>query len=320
MMVNREALIKNMMWELDSNTYAIMGGILTASEGITVDPSLYKQCKKVLRSNVNAFSEIRGITGAIVALKMMMADDSEEYIKGVVEVYKKLRNRHVLTASPHMVMAAMNIYESKGIEGSDERIEELEKLYKGLQEAHPFLVSDSDRGYLSMLINLDINVEKALSDIEDNYEACKKISFSKNTAYSLAQVMALSKKQPEENNEYIVNVLNGLKANKKRISKEYGLTVIGALSLLGMSADEIVNEIVETDDYIKGKKGFKWYNQDRGLRVTYAALMVFIANSAGSKVAETMSSTIVVAVAEQILILILIMINTAGQASNASSS
>jgi len=319
MMDNRTALKKRMTWELDTNTYAIMGGILTASKDVKADPELYKECKKILRSNVNIFSEIRGISEAIVVLKMMMADNSEEYIKGVVEVYKKLRARHKLTASPYMVMAAMNIYESKGLNGADEQIEQLEKLYKGLKEDHPFLVTDSDRGYLSMLINLDINVEKALADIEDNYEACKKISINKNTAYSLAQILALSTKTPEENNEYISAVLDGLKKNKKSISKQYGLTVIGALSLLGLSADEVIQEIVDVDNYIKGKPGFKWYHQGRRLRVTYAALLVFLAYSKESKLTETMSSTIAVIIAEEIILLIMIMISSI-HSSNSSAS
>lgn len=319
MMDNRNELKRKMVWEMDTNTYAIMGGILTSAKGIKADPEQYKACKKLLKSKVNAFSEIRGISGAIVVLKMMMAENSEEYIDGVVTVYKKLRSLHKLTASPYMVMAAMNIYESKGLESADEEIERLEKLYKGLKEDHPFLITDSDRGYLSMLINMDINVESALVDIEKNYEACKTISLSKNTAYSLAQVMALSKRTPEENNEYIRTVLKGLKANGKRINKEYGLTVIGALSLLGMSFDELIREITDADNYLKGKKGFRWFNQSKGLRVTYAALMVFLSHADESTMVETMSSTIAVIIAEEILIMLMIMIVSANAASHSAS-
>jgi len=317
---NRSILKKKMFWELDSNTYAIMGALLTASRGTKADADYYKKCKKIIRKNVNIFSEIRGIGQAIVATKMCMCDDPEAYIKGVTAVYKKLRHIHKLTASPYMVMAAMNIYEAAGINKADEMIEKLESLYKGLKAKHPLLVGDSDRGYLSMLINAGINEIDAVDEIERSYEACKKISIGKNSVYSLAQVLSLSSKNAEDKNDFVKKMVEGLKKKGKRISKSYGLTTLGALALLDMPAKELIDEIVEVDNYIKGKKGFKWYNQGKGLRVTYASLIVFMSHSKDKGISEAISSNIAMAIAEEIIILIIIMITSSRTSSSSSSS
>lgn len=317
---NKESFRRQMLWEVDSNTYAIIGGILTASKEIEANPELYKECKKILRKNISGFSEIRGVIGAIVAVKMMMVEDKIAYVQGIETVYKKLRSLHKFTASPYMVLAAINIYESRGIEGADEEIDKLESLYKGLKEKHPFLVTDEDRGYLSMLINANINVEKALDDIEDNFVACKDLTFSKDTAYSLAQVLALSKESPEVNHDMVKKIMDGLKANKKRIDKSFGLTVLGALTLLGVDEDQLIQDIIETDEYIKGQRGFKWYNQSMGLRITYAALFVFLAYSKVSGISQTLSTNIAVVIAEQIMTLIIIMLCTVNTTRSSSSN
>jgi len=317
---NRNVLRKKMFWEIDTNTYAVMGGILTAAKGVEADADDYKSCKKIIRKNISMFSEMRGFAEAIIAIKMTMVEDKEAYVKGVEGVYKKLRSIHKLTASPYMVMAAMNIYESKGIEGADEEIEKLEKFYKSLKEKHPFLISDSDRGYLSMLVVNNINIEDAVDAIENNYEACKKISVMKNSVYSLAQVLALSKKTTEANLEFVETMIKGLKKASKPISKEYGLTAVGALSLVNKSPDELVADITETYDYLKTQKGFKWYYMGRRLRTTYAAIAVFLTYSQQSGLSDAISSNITVAIAEEILMLLVIMMVCSNTSSRSASS
>lgn len=317
---NRNMLKKSMFWEVSSNTYAIMAALITAAKGVNADADQYKANKKTIRKNINFFSAMRGYTEAVLATKMLLETRPEEYIQGVQEVYKKLRSIHKLTASAYMVMAAMNIYEHSGVGGADADIEKLEVLYKTLKKAHPLLTWDEDRGYLSMLIASDISPDALVDEIEKCYKECKKVALSKDAVHSLAQVLSLSSKSAEEKGEFVRKMLAGLKENKKPISKSYGLTAIGALALLDVPAERLIQDIIDADNYLKGQKGFKWYNEGKRLRMVYSTLAVFMsyAGEEDSQLSSCISANIAVEIAIEIVIMIIIMMQTS--ASNASSS
>ncbi len=85
---DKQMLEKKMIWEVNSNAMATLSAFLFASKGRKVDIDRYVECKKYLKKNVSAFSEIRGISEAIVITKMCLATSYEEYLAGVIEVYK----------------------------------------------------------------------------------------------------------------------------------------------------------------------------------------------------------------------------------------
>jgi len=306
---NRDALAKKMTWEMDPNTYAIMAGLLTAANGIKADPARYQTCKEILKKNAGLFSELRGLAGAMVATKMMMQADPEAYIKGVSEVYSNLRKIHKMTASPYMVMAAMNLFEHNGTEVPDEDIERFEALFATLKKQHPIIVGDADRGYLSMIATSGLDLEKISGLTEEAFEACKKISVNKNAVHSMAQILALSDKSAEEKFAFVDRVIKGLEKNHTPISKDQGLAVVGALSLIDIPTEQLINDITDVSNYLKGKKGFRWFEGGKRLRTTYAALAVFLTYAKENKIlAGSISGSIAMSIAEEILMTIVVII------------
>nr|AIF26520.1 hypothetical protein [uncultured bacterium fosmid pJB39A3] len=303
---NRDALAKKMFWEMDANAYSIMAGLLTTAGGIEADAARYQECKEILKKNAAIFSELRGFSGAMVVIKMMAQADPEAYIKGVSEVYGKLRNIHKLTASPYMVMAAMNIYSHQGTDLSDADIERLEELYKVLKKQHPMLVDDGDRGYLSMIVTSGMDLDTVPGRINDAYEVCKKLSIDKNSVHSMAQILAFSDKSPEEKFEFVDGVLKGLAKNHTPISKTEGLAVLGALALLNIPREQLINDITDASNYLKSKSGFRWYNEGKRLRTVYAALAVFLTYAKDKEsLAGAISANIAMNIAEELMMLII---------------
>lgn len=92
----------------------------------------------MLKKKVSVFNEFRGVAFTLVINKMVLQDNPEAYLDGVMSVYKKLRSIHKLTVSPYMVMAALTIYENGGSEKADWNIAKLEDIYKKQKSAHPF--------------------------------------------------------------------------------------------------------------------------------------------------------------------------------------
>ena len=317
---DRKLLKKKMFGEVDRNATAIMSAFMFASFGKQADVDRYIECKKMLKKNVNIFSEFRGIAFTLVVTKMALSDDPATYLEESLAVYKKLRERHKLTASPNMVMAALTLYEYGGLEKADENVEKLEELYKKLNREHPLLISDEDRGFLAMIIASGANVDAVVEEIGACYEANKKLTVFKNSVHSLSQVLALNSQPTEKKAKMVKELLSGLKKAKKHISKDMGLGSVGALTLLNMPVEEIVERVAEADDYLKHQKGFKWYSIDPQIRKIYSQLVVTLAYlpSDTTMLTSMISSTLAMVIMEEIILLIMITSSTAAASSSAS--
>ena len=314
-------LKKKMFWEMDSNATSTMSAFLYAGAGKDLDINRYVECKKLLKKNVNIFSEFRGIAFTLVITKMALSDDPAQYLEGAMTVYKKLRERHKFTASPNMVMASLTLYENGGVAKADENIDKLEELYKKLKKDHPLLIFDDDRGFLSMLIASGADTDKVAEEIEACFKAGKKIYVFKDAVHSLAQVLSMNSMATDEKIEKVNELIKGFKTAKKPISKEYGLSAVGALTLLNMPTDEIVAKVSEVDDYLKRQKGFKWFSVEPRIRRLYSQLLVMTTYlpEDRSMMTSMISSTIAMVILEEIIMLIIITSTNAAIRSSSSS-
>lgn len=300
-------LKKKMIWEADSYAMATISAFLFASANKRADIEKYVECKKYLKKHVNLFSEIRGISEAIVITKMCLSDNHEEYLAGVVDTYKKLRSIHKLTASPYMVMAAVNIYEGGGSFKADENIEKLESVYKQMKADHFWLTGDEDRPFLAMLVSRDMDINSISADISACYEACKKMSLSKETMHTASQIMSLSGKSVEVRVSDLNNTVNALKEHKLKGMRYELMPMAAALGLIEGTAEEKASAIKENFDYLKTKKGFKWYigGTQRSL---YAILAYAIENLDGDRAAlnSVISTTLTNIIIQQIILLVIL--------------
>lgn len=313
-------LKKKMIWEADSYAMATISAFLFASANKRADIDRYVECKKYLKKHVNLFSEIRGIAEAIVITKMCLSANYEEYLTGVVETYKKLRKIHKLTASAYMVMAAINIYEGGGANKEDENIEKLESVYKEMKADHFWLTGDEDRPFLAMMVSRDMDIRSISADISACYEACKKMSLSKETMHTASQIMALSEKSVETKVADLNDTVNALKEHKLK-GMRYELMPMGAtLGLIDGTPYEKATAIKEIFDYLKTKKGFKWYIGGRQ-RTLYAILAYALENLDGDKAAlnSVISTTLTNIIIQQIILLI-ILTSSSNSARSSSGS
>lgn len=315
------ALKKKMFWEADSYAMATLSAFLFASVGKKADVDRYVECKAHLKKTVSIFSEIRGISEAIVITKMCLADNYEEYLAGVIEVYKKLRKIHKLTASPYMVLAAANIYEGGGLEKADENIASLEAVYKQMKSEHFMLTGDEDRPFLAMMVSRDIDVNAISAEVSACYEACKKMSLSKETMHTASQIMALSDKSVETKVAELKETVDTLKEHKIKGMRYELMPLSAALGLVEGSPEMKAIAIKENYDYLKKQKGFKWYigGTQRSL---YSILAYAIENMSGDKAAlnSVIGTTITNIIIQQIVMLIIITSSVNSVHTSTSSS
>lgn len=313
-------LRKKMIWEADSYAMATISAFLFASANKRADIDRYVTCKKYLKKHVNLFSEIRGIAEAIVITKMCLSDNYEEYLTGVVDTYKKLRKIHKLTASAYMVMAAVNIYEGGGIARADENIEKLEAVYKEMKADHFWLTGDEDRPFLAMMVSRNLDVNSISTDISECYEACKRMSLSKESMHTASQIMSLSGKSVDVKVADLDATVTALKKHRLKGMRYELMPVAAALGMIEGDPDRKAADIRENYDYLKTKKGFKWYIGGKQ-RSLYAILAYALEHLDGDKaVLNSVISTTITNIIIQQIILLIILTSTSNSSSSSGSS
>lgn len=318
---DREVLNKKMLWEFDSYAMSTLSAFLYANDGRTVDIYRYEECKKYFKKNVSVFSELRGITAVIIITKMALQADYQTYLAGITEVYGKLRKIHKFTASPYMVLSAITIYENGGLAKADENIEKLEKVYKDMKADHFWLTNDADRPLIALLVSNDIDVNLISPEISACFEAIKKMSFSKDSVHSAAQIMALSGKETSEKAKKLDELMTEFKNAHVMGAKYEMLPIAAALGFIEEDSKVIANEIKEIYDYLKTQKGFKWYIGS-SRRTMYSILAYTIANLDGDKAVmnSVINNTVTQIIIEELIVLILIMSSTSSSSSSSSGS
>lgn len=311
-------LQKKMFWEMDSSAMATISAFLFARAGKRADIDRYVECKNYLKKNVSVWSEIRGIAQAIVITKMCLAEDYAEYLSGVMDAYKKLRALHKFTASAHMVMAAINIYEGGGKENADANIDKLEAVYKGMKTDHFWLTGDEDRPFIAMMVTRNVSVDALSPEISNCYEACKGMSFSKEAMHTASQILALSGKSVETKVAEMSATVDVLKANGIKGMKSDLMPMAAALGFIDSSAEEKARDIKEIYDYLKTQKGFGWYIGGTR-RSLYSVLAYALGNieGDGAVMNSVIGTTLTNIIIEEIIIMTIII--TAANASRSSS-
>ena len=318
---DRELLRQKMLWEADSSAMATLSAFLYIAAGRRADIERYTECKKHFKRTVNVFSEMRGVSEAIVITKMSLAADYESYLAGVTEVYKKLRSIHKLTASPYMVLAAVNIYEAGGTERADAQIEKLEKIYKEMKADHFWLTGDEDRPFLAMLVSRDIDIAPISGEIAACYEASKKLSFSKEAMHTASQIMSLAAGSPEEKAAKLSKTITALRGYKVRGMKYELMPIAAALGFIEESPENIAAGIKEIYDDLATQKGFKWYLANTK-RAMYASLIYALASIDADKalISSVVNTSITNIIIDEIVDMIIVMSATSAAVNSSASS
>ena len=318
---DRQALLGKMVWESDSSAMATLAAFLYASAGKSADVEHYVECKKYFNKNVNVFSQMRGVAKTIVITRMALAENYQEYLEGVMQIYRKLRSIHKLTFSPYMVLTAINIYEGGGPDKADENIEKMETVYREMKGDHFFLTGDEDRPFLAMIVSRGMNAEKIADEVDSCYEAAKSMSFSKEAMHTVAQIMALSSRSPEEKTDALRKLVAAFKEEKVKGYYYELMPILAVLDMVPGEPEEKAADIREVNDYLRTQKGFKWTLANTK-RTMYAALIYALGSFEADReaISTVLSSSVTNIVVQEIITMLIMTSCTTAAVRSYSSS
>ena len=178
-----------------------------------------------------------------------------------------------------------------------------------MKEKHPIITTSSDIPFAVLLSLSDRKEKEIIKDVNECYELLTERFSNKNEVQSLSHILALSDVKSKEKVDRVFEIYDLLKENKRKCSNSYNFQFLGILAILGKNVNDIVNDVIEIDNYLGCQKGLGLWPFGKATRLFFSSFIVANVNGNsmnGSKTA-ILTSTLTNIVVEEILSTILIM-------------
>ena len=306
---NEEALRKEHRFDFES--IVKLAAMMYVNAGREVDVARLKDCKQILKDEVGLFSNFRGYMQYLVQVKMALSDDPSAYIGGVLDVYQRLK-QDIKLPGEMAAMAATTIYENCPAEKRDEVVDKTREAYTRMKAQHRFLTGEEDLALIALMIIAGIDPEQAAERAEEIYAILKEHYLpGSDTPQAAAMVLALSDKPVNEKVLNFAELFNACKRAGHATSKDKAMTIYAAYADLDANRDEVVAEIGEVDDWLKGHKGYGALGVGASIRRLFAATIVLEdRQSAGAVTAASTTSAVAQAVVEELVLILISIIVT----------
>lgn len=288
-------------------------GIYLAA-GTEPDMNKIRECAKLLKSKAGIFSNFRGSDELLVRCKMALSDDPARYFENLERAYQSIKT---FFSGEQTVLAAMILAEQGGYEGLAEKAKQ---IYKEMKEAHPWLTSESDMPFASLMAVSGQDASSVYAEAEEIYAFLKgKLKADRDTLQMLSHILAIRSGRAEEKCEKLCALADGLKSAGHSLGRGSRLAILGILADSGLPTDALVVRICETDDYLKQYKPFHGiFGVGKDCRRMFAVQMVHSVLSGEDSLSASAMLTASVELA--IITMILMMIIISSTASYHASS
>ena len=271
LIANKQILSRT--FKFDSSLMSLAAASIYMSKNIIADTNTLKQCNKLVKSKASVFSNLRGNSKLPLICKMSLKNNPEVYFTQVKNVYKMLSKNNLL-GSEYKVLAAMTICDHLDDKGANYYIDKTNAIYSRMKANHRFLTSDEDFPFAAILAMSDYDIESLVIEMEKDYNLLREKFHSRNAVQSLSHILALDSQDANLKCSKVIRIFEQLKSLHHKFGTGIELASLGALSLIDLPENEIVNAIIEVDEYLKLHKGFGNMSLGKKTRRLYAAQIV----------------------------------------------
>jgi len=308
---NYRILAEENKWEFSEMLVACAGIYLAA--GVKPDADRLRECKKLLKSKAGIFSNFRGTDELLVRCKMALAEDPALYFDNLEREYQKLKT---FFSGEQTVLAAMILAEQGSSEGLAEKTKQ---IYKEMKEAHPWLTSENDLPFAALMAVSGREPSAVYAEAEEIYAILKdKLHAERDTMQMLSHILAIRGGSADTKCEKLSALAESLKAAGHSLGRGSRLAVLGLLGDSGLPTDALVDQICETDDFLKQYKPFKGlFGLGRESRRMFAVQLVNASLPGENSLSASamMAASVELAIITMILMLIIVS-STAASTSN----
>jgi uncharacterized protein Yka (UPF0111/DUF47 family) len=268
---NYQILKKNFKWE-----YSMMlrlAGVICANAGLKADKEAIKNAKKIIKNNTGIFSNFKDISFFVLSTLFSLEKNPENMFLKTKKVYEQMK-KIGFRSSPYLTLAAFSVAKETEDQNVPAIIDRAKEFYDSMKREHKFLTSSDDYGYVAMLANTDIEVSKAIKEMESCYKLLKKNFGVGNELQSLTHVLAMGEEQAESKCDRVLKVFESLNRKGCKASKYHNLAYLGILVLISEDVEKITDEIAEVNQYLLEKQGFGSWSISKQDRTLFSSVLV----------------------------------------------
>lgn len=207
---------------------------------------------------------------------MSIQTDPGKYIDDVIAVYKTLRGKRIIEYNC-MVLSAMTIVDLGLMNEAASIAKRMESIVDKLSKKHPLLSDESDIAFAVLLALSEKDDDALVDEIEECYVYLKKelkVKADANAIQGLSELLVISGGNLREKCDKSAELFTTFKEHGARYGNYYEFSSLGALAELDIDMDELVDMVIETEEYLGREKGFGNWTLQKRERLMFAAIFV----------------------------------------------
>jgi hypothetical protein len=268
---NYNELNKKFKWNYSINTK--LGALLYTMENRAVDIEAINRCRKVIKENTGVFSQFKDMTNFMTSVMLSLQMEPEAMLKSAISVYDAMK-REGFHSSSYLVIAAISVALQSDPYDYQRIIISAKKYYDAMKEEHRFITSADDYGFAALLAMTDKPVFQTIREMEYCYRTLKEVFSNSNAVQSLTHVIAFSEEDMVAKCKRVVDLHHAMKKRKCKLGYGVELSFLGVIALLQEDSEKLAEEIAETQEYLKSKKGFGYWSSTSTERIMFSVAMV----------------------------------------------
>ncbi len=257
------------------NAYMIsVAASIASGKKMILTKEKLKEAQALVDSKTGIFSSFRGNVKLAVVAMLATSDNAELFMSRITDIYNKAKAEW--SGSEFLVAASAVLATMLPDEKIDDAIARGKRLYKLMRKEHPMLTSSEDAVYACLLGMSEKSDEDIIAETEKCYSLIKKsINPSDNALQTLSHVITISNGNCEAKCDRLADIYNKLRAKKRKYSKYYEISVLGALATsTDKDEDELVSDMLEIDAFLATQKGYGVLSVDKKTRLMHAGMLL----------------------------------------------
>lgn len=231
-----------------------------------------ERANQLIKDNTGIFSDYRGTAMAVMACILAAEPNPEGAMQKSLQIYEELRK--YFSVSEYLPFVSMVIarlsenYEYAAV------CQKAKAIYDEMKDKHPFLTGKEDVSNAVLLAYSEKETAEIVEEMEHCYEELKKYFSSSNDVQALSQILTIAKGSWQDKCARLIRIYEGLKAKGYKYGKDTRLPILGALSVIDIPEEELVQDVVDISDALKGKKGYGFFGFAQSDRLMHAAMLL----------------------------------------------
>lgn len=267
---NREAVHKAFRFD-NGDLYSVCANIFCAA-GRPADTDRLKECRKVIRKHTGCFSKFRSSkVRSILAAMLALGEKPEDRMTQANDYYRLLKRK--FRATEYLVLTAFLLTDLAGKPLTEETAYRGKAIYRRMNQKHRILTDKTDSVFAMLMAYSGKSEDELVEEVESCYHTLKGKSFSSSGAQTAAQVLSMTPGSPEKKTQRLIELYDALQAAGIKYGRSDELGPLAALSLSDTPVPDLVNEISEADEFLKGQK-FYDAKKDAEKRIMHAVMIV----------------------------------------------